>query len=77
MGCKLPVIATRLPSVKEATQGHALLVRPGQMSDAISKILPNTKLLESMANSAYIFATQQRTWSQTIDKTISLYEAIL
>ena len=77
MGCKLPVIATRLPSVKEATQGHALLVRPGQMSDAISKILPNTKLLESMANSAYIFATQQRTWSQTIDKTISLYEGIL
>ena len=77
MGCKLPVIATCLPSVKEATQGHALLVRPGQMSDAISKILPNTKLLESMANSAYIFATHQRTWSQTIDKTISLYEGIL
>ena len=77
MGCKLPVIATLLPSVKEATQGHALLVRPGQMADAISKILPNTKLLESMANSAYNFATQQRTWSQTIDKTISLYEGIL
>jgi glycosyltransferase involved in cell wall biosynthesis len=47
------------------------------MADAISKILPNKNLLESMANSAYIFATQQRTWSQTIEKTISLYEGIL
>ena len=26
MGCKLPVVATLLPSVEEATQGHALLV---------------------------------------------------
>ena len=77
MGCKLPVIATLLPSVKEATQGHALLVRPGQMADAISKILSNNKLLEDMANSAYTFATQQRTWSQTIEKTIKLYEDIL
>jgi len=77
MGCKLPVIATLLPSVKEATQGHALLVRPGQMSDAIAKILPNKKLLEDMANSAYTFATQQRTWAQTIEKTVLLYEGIL
>jgi glycosyltransferase involved in cell wall biosynthesis len=77
MGCKLPVISTLLPSVKEATQGHALLVRPGQMADAISKILPNEKLLGKMADSAYNFATQQRTWSQTIEKTITLYKDIL
>ena len=77
MGCKLPVVATLLPSVKEATQGHALLVRPGQMADAISKILPNEKLLEDMAESAYIFATKQRTWFQTIEKTIKLYEDTL
>ena len=66
-----------MPSVKEATQGHALLVRPGQMSDAIAKILPNKKLLEDMADSAYTFATQQRTWAQTIEKTVLLYEGIL
>ena len=77
MGCKLPVVATLLPSVREATQGHALLVRPGQMADAISKILPNEKLLEDMAESAYIFATKQRTWAQTIEKTIKLYEDTL
>ena len=26
MGCKLPVVATLLPSVEEATQGHALMM---------------------------------------------------
>ena len=74
MGCKLPVIATRLPSVEEATQGCALLVRPGQMPDAISKILERDDLLSKMAKSGYEFAIKERTWKNTIDKTIELYE---
>ena len=77
MGCKLPVVATLLPSVKEATQGHALLVRPGQMPDAISKVIDNDKLLNELANSAFSYATKERTWSRTIEKTIELYEEIL
>lgn len=74
MGCKLPVVATSLPSVKEATQGHALLVKPGQMADAVSKILKNEKLLNGLSESAYTFATSRRTWENTIDKTIKLYQ---
>ncbi len=77
MGCKLPVVATLLPSVEEATQGHALLVRAGQMADAISKIIDNEALLSDLANSAFDYASKKRTWSKTIEKTIELYEAIL
>ncbi len=77
MGCKLPVVATLLPSVEEATQGHALLVRPGQMSDAISKVIDNENLLSELANSAFSYASKERTWSVTIEKTISLYEELL
>ena len=77
MGCKLPVVATLLPSVEEATQGHALLVRPGQMADAISKIIDNEALLSDLANTAFVYASKERTWSKTIEKTIELYEAIL
>ena len=77
MGCKLPVVATLLPSVEEATQGHALLVRPGQMPDAISRIIDNNKLLNELADSAFTYASKKRTWSVTIEKTISLYEEIL
>ena len=65
MGCKLPVVATLLPSVEEATQGHALLVRPGQMSDAISKVIDNENLLSELANSAFSYASKERTWSCT------------
>jgi len=77
MGCKLPVVATLLPSVEEATQGHALLVRPGQMADAISRIIDNDKLLNELAESAFAYASKERTWSVTIEKTISLYEEML
>ena len=73
MGCKLPVIATSLPSVKEATQGHALLVQPGQMASAVSKVILNKNLLRNLSENAFIFASQERTWSNTIDKTIYLY----
>ena len=74
MGCKLPVVATSLPSVKEATQGHALLVAPGQMASAVSKILRNKKLLSELSESAYSYASSKRTWENTIDKTIHLYK---
>ena len=77
MGCKLPVVATSLPSVKEATQGHALLVAPGQMASAISKILKNKKLLSELSESAYSYASSRRTWENTIDKTIELYQETL
>ena len=75
--CKLPVVATLLPSVEEATQGHALLVRQGQMALAISRIIDNDKLLNELANSAFNYVSKQRTWSVTIEKTILLYEEIL
>ena len=77
MGCKLPVVATLLPSVEEATQGHALLVRPGQMADAISKIIDNEKLLGELSNSAFKYASTERTWSKTIEKTIEMYKGLL
>ena len=74
MGCKLPVIATSLPSVKEATQGHALLVPSGQMASAVPKVLSNKKLLSELSESAYSYASSRRTWENTIDKTIDLYK---
>jgi len=77
MGCNLPVVATLLPSVEEATQGHALLVRPGQMADAISKIINNEKLLSELSDSAFKYASRERTWSKTIAKTIELYKGLL
>ena len=77
MGCKLPVISTLLPSVEEATQGHALLVRPGQMPAAISRVINNERLLNNLADSAFSYVSQNRTWSVTIEKTLSLYEDLL
>ena len=77
MGCKLPVVATRLPSVEEATQGHALLVQPGQMANAISKVLSNQKLLSGLSDSAFSYASNERTWAKTIEKTIDLYKEII
>lgn len=77
MGCKLPVVATSLPSVKEATKGHALLVNPGQMAEAISKIISNKSLLTNLSDSAFRFASKERTWSNTIDKTIDLYNSLV
>ena len=77
MGCNLPVVATLLPSVEEATQGHALLVRPGQMADAISKIIGNEKLLSDLSVAAFKYASRERTWSKTIEKTIELYKGLL
>jgi len=74
MGCKLPVVATSLPSVKEATQGNALLVAPGQMASAVSKIMSNKRLLNQLSESAYSYASSRRTWENTIDKTIDLYK---
>lgn len=77
MGCKLPVVATSLPSVKEATKGFALLVNPGQMAEAIPKIISNEGLLKSLSDSAFRFASRERTWSNTIDKTIDLYNSLV
>ena len=77
MGCNLPVVATLLPSIEEATQGHALLVRSGQMADAISKIINNEKLLSELSDSAFKYASRERTWSKTIAKTIELYKGLL
>jgi len=77
MGCKLPVIATALPSVKEATQGCALLVQPGQMPSAVSKVISNETVLKNLSETAYKFASNSRTWSNTIDKTIDLYKRVI
>ncbi len=77
MGCKLPVVATRLPSVEEATQGHALLVQPGQMANAVSKVIANEKLLSNLSDSAFSYASKERTWAKTVEKTRELYEEIM
>jgi glycosyltransferase involved in cell wall biosynthesis len=47
------------------------------MPDAISKVIDNDKLLNELASSAFSYATKERTWSRTIEKTIDLYEEIL
>jgi len=47
------------------------------MAAAISRIIDNDKLLNELADSAFNYASEQRTWSVTIEKTISLYEEIL
>ena len=47
------------------------------MSDAISKVIDNENLLSELANSAFSYASKERTWSVTIKKTISLYEELL
>ena len=77
MGCKLPVFATDLPSVREATEGKAFLAKPGKLSFLVSNLIDNEEELGRIANSAYNYATKMRTWDNTIDETIKLYEEII
>ena len=77
MGCKLPVFATDLPSVREATEGNAFLAKPGNLSTLVSSLIDNDNELNKIAESAYDYATKRRTWDNTIDETIELYEKIL
>ena len=77
MGCKLPVFATDLPSVREATEGNAFLAKPGNLSSLVSNKIDNGEELNRVANSAYDYATKRRTWDNTIDDTIDLYNKIV
>tara|TARA_Y100001970_G_scaffold276429_1_gene379114 strand:+ start:1646 stop:2758 length:1113 start_codon:yes stop_codon:yes gene_type:complete len=77
MGCKLPVFATDLPSVREATEGHAFLAKPGKLSSLVSRFINNEKALNKVTELAYNYATKRRTWDNTIDETIELYQKIL
>jgi len=77
MGCNLPVFATDLPSVREATQGNAFLAKPGKLSQLVSKLISNEEKLCSISKSAYDYATQRRTWENTIDETIDLYKNVI
>ena len=77
MGCKLPVFATDLPSVREATKGHAFLAEPGELSSTVSKFINDKDALDNISKSAYEYAIKRRTWSNTIDQTIELYHKII
>ncbi len=77
MGCKLPVFATDLPSVREATEGNAFLAKSGNLSSLVSNKIDNGEELNRVADSAYDYATKRRTWDNTIDETIDLYNKIV
>ena len=77
MRCKLPVFATDLASVREATEGNAFLAKPGKLSFLVSSLMDDGKELDRIAESAYNYATTRRTWENTIDETIELYERII
>jgi len=77
MGCQLPVFATDLPSVREATDGNAFLAKPGMLSKLVSDLIIDEQKLNLMAKSAYNYATKNRTWENTIDETIELYEKVI
>ena len=77
MGCKLPVFATDLPSVREATEGNAFLAKPGSLSSLVSDKIDDEEELNRIANLAYDYATKRRTWDNTIDETIELYNRII
>ncbi len=77
MGCKLPVFATDLPSVREATEGNAFLAEPGNLSHLVSTLIDDEEKLNKIAESAYNYATKRRAWDNTIDETIELYEKII
>ena len=63
--------------VREATQGNAFLAKPGKLSQLVSKLINNEEKLYSISKSAYDYATQRRTWENTIDETIDLYKNVI
>ena len=77
MGCKLPVFATDLPSVREATEGKAFLAKPGTLSSLVSDKINDREELNRIGESAYNYAIKRRTWDNTIDETIKLYQKII
>ena len=77
MGCSLPVFATDLPSVREATEGNAFLAKPGKLSQLVSELIDSEERLDLISKSAYDYATQRRTWENTIDETIDLYKNVI
>jgi glycosyltransferase involved in cell wall biosynthesis len=73
MGCHLPVVATALPSVREATAGNALLTPPGEMAAGVKRLLDSPGLMERLGAAGHAFALRERTWERTVTRTLELY----
>ena len=73
MGCRLPVVATALPSVREATANNALLVPPGEMADGVRRLLDSPSLMRRIAAAGHRFAVSERSWDRTVEHTLELY----
>ena len=63
--------------MREATEGNAFLAKPGKLSQLVSEFINNEEKLDSTSKLAYDFATQRRTWENTIDETINLYKNVI
>ena len=76
MGCRVPVVATAVPSVREAVAGRALLTPPGRMADGVGRLLAQPALAQRLADAGYRFASRQRTWANTVEATLALYAEV-
>lgn len=76
MGCRVPVVATAVPSVREAVAGRALLTPPGRMAEGVRRLLAQPGLRRRLAAAGYRFASRQRTWASTVEATLVLYSEV-
>ena len=73
----LELLTTTSPPLPPLVKLNAFLAKPGKLSQLVSKLINNEEKLYSISKSAYDYATQRRTWENTIDETIDLYKNVI
>lgn len=80
MSCGLPVVCTKLPQLVNLVDGCGFLVPlkdPTTMAEKISEILSNETLARKFGESGRKRVVDNYSWSDTIKKTIKLYEELI
>jgi alpha-1,3-rhamnosyl/mannosyltransferase len=76
MACGTPVICSRTSSLPEVAGDAALFIdpsRPGDLIDAMCRLIRNPGLREDLARRGLVRAAQF-TWDETAKKTLAVYE---
>lgn len=78
--CKLPVIASDFPAVREVVRDNGILVPPNnakELADAIVKLYKDKKLRKKYAENGRKYVLQNFTWDIAFKKYKEIYDSIL
>ena len=76
MACGTPVIAANTASLPEICNQSALMIKPGQLTEAIKKLINNDKLRKQLSEKG-IQQAKKFSWQKTVQATIKVYEKVV